>query len=85
MTKDLNQDKSGLTRTLVLVGNHNNITVADPGFPLGGGANFRHASVLEIFYVKTKESEPLGGACRLRPLGSANVTAREKYCKMSTN
>ena len=43
------------------------ITVADPGFPVGGanligGANSRCGYVSKNLYVKTKESGPLG-AC----------------------
>ena len=43
------------------------ITVADPGFPvgganlIGGGANSRGGYVLKNLYVKMKESGPLGG------------------------
>ena len=42
-----------------------NITVADPGFPVGdaglvGGANSRGGYVSKNLYVKTKESGPLG-------------------------
>ena len=50
--------------------------MADPGFlrehqPRIGGVNSQYGYKL---YVKTKESEPLGGgACWLRPLGSANA------------
>ena len=44
------------------------LTVADPGFPVGGGVDLvgagvdsRGGYVLKILYVKTKESGPLGG------------------------
>ena len=49
-------------------------TVADPGFPMGkganlvGGANSRHDFVS---YVKTKESGPSGGGDQGRALGAA--------------
>ena len=57
-------------------GNHENIVhlVADPGFPLEGGVDlmggvdFRDSYVSIILYVKTKESLPLGGMRRARPL-----------------
>ena len=44
------------------------IAVADPGFPVGGGANSRGGYVLKNLCVKTKESGPVGGARRRRPL-----------------
>ena len=44
-------------------------SVADPGFPVGGGVDLvgggvdsRGSYVLKILYVKTKELGPLGGA-----------------------
>ena len=44
------------------------VTVADPGFPVGGGVDLvgrgvdsRGGYVLKILYVKTKELGPLGG------------------------
>ena len=44
------------------------ISVADPGFPVGGGVNLvggsvdsRGGYVSKILYVKTKELGPLGG------------------------
>ena len=46
-----------------------NNTVADPGFPLGGGgANSRGGYILKNLYVKTKESGPVGGVHQQRPL-----------------
>ena len=46
-------------------------TVADPGFPVGGGVDLvgggvdsRGGYVLKILYVKTKELGPLGGGAR---------------------
>ena len=48
--------------------------VADPGFPVGGGANLvggansQGGYVSKNLYVKTKESGPVGGARRRRPL-----------------
>ena len=55
-------------------------TVADPGFPVGGGVdlvvggvNSRDSYVSKILYVKTKELRPLGGGARqTRPPRSAN-------------
>ena len=52
------------------------ISVADPGFPVGGGAwtsyrggmDSRGGYVSKILYVKMKESGPLGGVCRVQPL-----------------
>ena len=49
-------------------------TVADPGFPVGGGpeplrgADLRCEHFLAKTYVKTKELDPVGGARRRRPL-----------------
>ena len=46
-------------------------SMADPGFPVGGGSvDSRGGYVSKIFYVKTKESGPLGGGVRR---ASANV------------
>ena len=49
-------------------------TVADPGFPVGGGVDLvkgsvdsRGGYVSEILYVKTKESGPVGGGALARP------------------
>ena len=63
---------------------HRNIdthTVADPGFPIGGGMDLigggvdsRGGYVLKILYVKTKELGPLGGVCWVCPPRSANDT-----------
>ena len=40
------------------------MSVADPGFPVGGGGvDSRGGYVSKILYVKMKESGPLGGAC----------------------
>ena len=46
-------------------------TVADPGFPVGGGVDLvgggvdsRGGYVSKILYVKTKELGPLGGGAR---------------------
>ena len=45
-------------------------TVADPGFPVGGGVDLvwgavdpRGGYVSKLLHVKTKESGPIGGAC----------------------
>ena len=47
------------------------ITVADPGFPMGGGVDLvrgavdpRGGYVSKILHVKTKESGPVGGGVR---------------------
>ena len=47
------------------------VSVADPGFPVGGGVDLvgggvdsRGGYVLKILYVKTKELGPLGGGAR---------------------
>ena len=40
------------------------MTVADPGFPIGGGGggtNLRHVHFSVKTYVKTKEIDPVGG------------------------
>ena len=57
-------------------------SVADPGFPIGGGAlthwggtNLRCIHFLAKMYVKTKEIDPVGGGggtCWWHPPGSAN-------------
>ena len=46
-------------------------SVADPGFPVGGGVDLvrgavdpRGGYVLKILHVKTKESGPIGGGAR---------------------
>ena len=44
------------------------LTVADPGFPVGGGANLRHVHFLAKTYAKMKEMDPVGGGRRRRPL-----------------
>ena len=54
------------------------MAVADPGFPIGGvptrwgGADLQRVHFLAKMYVKTKEIDPVGGAHRRRPPGSAN-------------
>ena len=47
------------------------LTVADPGFPVGGGVDLvrgavdpRGGYVSKILHVKTKESGPVGGGAR---------------------
>ena len=49
-------------------------SVADPGFPVGGGANSWHTYVSKNLHVKVKESGPLGAYAggALPPLGSAD-------------
>ena len=49
------------------------LAVADPGFPVGGGANSRGNYVSKKLYVKRKESGPLGGHAPAAPPGSANA------------
>ena len=50
------------------------LSVADPGFPVGGsrprrgGTNSRGGYVSKNLYVKTKEAGPLGGPSQWRPL-----------------
>ena len=52
--------------------------MADPGFPVGGaptrwgGTNLRCVHFSVKTYAKTKEIDPVGGARRRRPPGSAN-------------
>lgn len=61
-------------------------TFADAVFGGGGGANSRCTYVSNNFYVKTKESRPLGGgACRLCPLGSAKVNGTRIESKPMAN
>ena len=50
------------------------LSVADPGFPVGGGRapirggmDLRHRHFLVKMYAKTKELGPMGGVCRARP------------------
>ena len=50
--------------------------VADPGFPVEGGADLRHGCFSVETYAKTKESDPIEGAL-LAPPGSANVLGRQ--------
>ena len=38
-----------------------NFAETDPGFPVGGGANFRRRHFSVKTYVKTKELDPVGG------------------------
>ena len=51
------------------LGNSGSKSVADPGFPIGGvptrwgGANLQHVHFLAKTYAKTKEMDPVGGAC----------------------
>ena len=45
-----------------IVSFHN--AVADPGFPVGGGANLRRVHFSVKTYVKTKEIDPVGGGVR---------------------
>ena len=55
------------------------ITVADPGFSRGGGANYKRSYYLAIFSQKLHEIERIwtpGGARPWRPLRSANVLWR---------
>ena len=55
------------------------LAVADPGFlkggrqPRGGGADSWCSNISKILYVNTKESGPLEGGRRRRPLGFANA------------
>ena len=41
---------------------------ADPGFPVGGGANLRHRRFSVKTYVKMKEFGPVGGGARRKLL-----------------
>ena len=64
------------------------ITVADPGFPIGGapthwgGTNLQCIHFLAKTYVKMKEIDPVGGGGRRRrrPPGSANGLYILKEC-----
>ena len=55
------------------------LSVADPGFPVGGrrprrgGANSWGGYISKNLYVKTKESGPMGGARQRRPPESATA------------
>ena len=40
--------------------------VADPGFPVGGGANLQRVHFSAKTYAKTKEIDPVGGGARRR-------------------
>ena len=57
------------------------VTVADPGFPVGGawtswgGVDPRDGYVSKILYVKMKESGPLGACAGHAPSRSANGRA----------
>ena len=63
------------------------MSVADPGFPMGGGANSRGGYVSKNLYVKTKESGPVGGARQRRPLDPPLYVVNElfKYTRHQTN
>ena len=56
-----------------------NKTVADPGFPVGGGIDLvggsdsRGGYILKNLYVETKDSGPLVGACADTPPRSASA------------
>ena len=39
------------------------LTVADPGFPVGGSVDLRRGRFSAKMCAKTKESGPVGGAC----------------------
>ena len=55
-------------------------SVADPGFPVGGGVDSQAGYVSKILYVKKKESGPLGGRVPgTPPSRSANDTGCEFY------
>ena len=45
------------------IGNNGQFSVADPGFPVGGGVDPQGGYVTKILYVKMKESGPIGGVC----------------------
>ena len=56
---------------LTKVSNYTSETVADPGFPVGGGVDLvrgavdpRGSYVSKILHVKMKESGPVGGGAR---------------------
>ena len=65
----------------------NTISVADPGFPIGGvpthwgGTNLRHVHFLAKMYAKAKEMDPVGGGGHMlvAPPGSANVICNLFY------
>ena len=48
--------------------------MADPGFPVGGGANLRCVHFSAKMHAKTKEMDPVGGGghAPAAPPGSAN-------------
>ena len=59
------------------------VTVADPGFPVGGrgprreGVDLRGSYVTKILCLKTKESGPVAGRAPGTPPKSANVSKRK--------
>ena len=70
-------------------------TVADPGFPvgggggepLGGGTDLRRGHFSVKMYAKTKELDPVWGrgAHRRRPPGSANMLSHKFVRKMQVS
>ena len=66
--------------------NNGHYSVADPGFPVGGGVDFvggpwtrRRLRFVKFVYVKTKELGPLGGRAPGAPPGSANAIKGNNY------
>ena len=63
---------------LVLIPHSEPWAVADPGFPVGGGADLLGGANLQCIhfsakmYAKMKEIDPVGGHALVAPPGSAN-------------
>ena len=70
-----------LTHTTNTISQYVSLSVADPGFPVGGGMDLiwgavdpRGSYVSKILHVKMKESGPVGGGtCQAHPPRSANA------------
>ena len=74
-----NLNKSEVWREVfaVLISDFEWLSVADPGFPIGGanligGVNSRRGYISKNLYIEMKESGPLGGCAGSALPGSAN-------------
>ena len=66
------------------------IAVADPGFPVGGGANLRRVNFLAKTYVKTKEIDPVGGGAPAAtpldpPMNSIDAEMSQNLVRVTRN